>query len=311
MVDVHPELARAVKRIPKIPITPRSIKINRRVFGSLARVLVRGKRPADGVAIADMSAPGPSGDLALRVYRPLSAPTPTPVIAWIHGGGLIMGTHEDDIQLSKLADATGATVVSPAYRLAPEHPFPAAHDDLLASIEHLTKEPDRFGIDPDRMVVGGQSAGGGLAASMAQLLRDRSIPLRGQLLVYPMLDDRTAVRDDIEATEHPVWNKTSNHTGWGAFLPNPPGAADQPTDSVPARREDLSGLAPAWIGVGTADIFHDEDVAYAERLEAAGVEVTLDVVDGAVHAFELLAPDAEISKAFYESEYEFLRRVLR
>ena len=311
MVDVHPELAPAVKRIPKIPITPRTIKLNRRVFGSLAKVLTRGKQPAEGVAIADLTAPGPDGDVALRVYRPLSAPTPTPVIAWIHGGGLIMGTHEDDIQLSALADAVGATVVSMAYRLAPEHPFPAAHDDLLACIEHLTKEPERFGIDPNRMVVGGQSAGGGLAASVAQRLHDRGIPLRGQLLVYPMLDDRTAVRDDIEPTEHPVWSKASNHTGWGAYLPNPPGADEQPTDSVPARREDLTGLAPAWIGVGTADLFHDEDLAYAERLRAAGVDVTLDVVDGAVHAFEILAPDAEVSKAFYESEYDFLRSVLR
>ena len=310
MVDVHPELAPAVKRFPNVPITPRTIKLNRRLFLGLARFLKRGREPTPGVAMADVIAPGPAGDVPLRVYRPLSAATPTPVIAWIHGGGMIMGTHEDDLQLTRLADATGATVVSIGYRLAPEHPFPAAHDDLLAAIDHLLAEPERLGIDPARMVVGGQSAGGGLAASMAQRLHDRGVALRGQLLVYPMLDDRTAVRDDIEPTEHPSWGRTSNHTGWGAMLPNPPGADEQPEHAVPARRDDLTGLAPAWIGVGTADLFHDEDVAYADRLRAAGGEVTLDVVDDAVHAFEVLVPEAEISKAFVASQDEFLRRVL-
>jgi acetyl esterase/lipase len=310
MVDVHPELETVVKRTPKIPITPRTIKLQRRIFNTLGKLLARGVDPTEGVAVADLTAPGPGGDVAMRVYRPLSAPTPTPVVAWIHGGGLILGTHEDDIQLTRLADATGSTVVSIAYRLAPEHPFPAAQEDLLAAIEHLRERPGRFGIDPDRMVVGGQSAGGGLAASVAQHLHDQGVSLRGQLLVYPMLDDRTAVRDDIEGTEHPVWSKTSNHTGWGAYLPNPPGADEQPDGAVPARREDLTGLAPAWIGVGTADLFHDEDLAYAERLRAAGVDVTLDVVGGGVHAFEVLAPDAEVSAAFRESGFGFIQRVL-
>ncbi|MEO1061729.1 MAG: alpha/beta hydrolase [Actinomycetota bacterium] len=310
MVDVHPDLVSAVKRVPKIPITPRTIKLQRRVYDGLARLLARRAPLAGGVAVTEMTVPEHAGDGRLRVYRPLSAPTPTPVIAWIHGGGLVMGNPVDDPQLTRMADATGATVVSVGYRLAPEHPFPAAHDDLLAAIEHLVDSPDRFGIDAGRLVVGGQSAGGGLAASMAQRLHDRGVALRGQLLVYPMLDDRTAARDDLADTEHPVWSKASNRAAWAAYLPSPPGAVDQPEHAVPSRREDLTGLAPAWIGVGTADVFHDEDLAYAERLRDAGVEATLDVVDGAVHAFEVLAPDVEISREFVAAQHDFLRKVL-
>lgn len=311
MVDVHPELRKPISRIPNLAISPRTIKLNRRVMGAMSAMLRKRAALPDDVALLDLTVPVDGGDdVPIRVYRSLSAPTPTPLIVWIHGGGLIMGSHQDDVTCTRLATSTGATVVSVDYRLAPEHPFPAAHDDLLATIDHLRAEPGRFGIDPDRMVVAGQSAGGGLAASIAQRLRDRGVALRGQLLVYPMLDDRTASRDDIDAREHPVWSNASNLTAWSAFLPDQPGSDDQPADAVPARCDDLVGLAPAWIGVGTADLFHDEDLAYAERLRAAGVDVTLEVVDGAVHAFEVLVPDAEISQAFIASEDEFLRRVL-
>ncbi|MEX1280383.1 MAG: alpha/beta hydrolase fold domain-containing protein, partial [Acidimicrobiia bacterium] len=157
-----------------------------------------------------------------------------------------------------------------------------------------------------RVAVGGESAGGGLAAAVAQRLTDEGVDLAAQLLVYPMLDDRTAVRPDLGQNDHPVWTKGSNHTGWSSYLGKEPGAEMVPKYAVPARRTDLSGLPPAWIGVGTLDLFHDEDVGYAERLRSAGVDCELEVVEGAPHAFMTLAPDAATSKDVERSAMAFL-----
>ncbi|MFO0624340.1 MAG: alpha/beta hydrolase fold domain-containing protein [Polyangiales bacterium] len=150
------------------------------------------------------------------------------------------------------------------------------------------------------------SAGGGLAAALVLRAHDRALPAPAlQLLVYPMLDDRTALRDHDDR-DFRLWDDVSNRFGWRAYLGRAPGHDDVPDHAAPARRRDLAGLAPAWIGVGTADLFHDEDLAYAARLREAGVDVSLEVVPGAFHAFDVVAPRAAVSRAFFEAQISAL-----
>jgi acetyl esterase/lipase len=158
-------------------------------------------------------------------------------------------------------------------------------------------------VDRDRVAIGGASAGGGLAAALALLARERAeVPVVAQLLVYPMLDDRTVERDGLDNPGHRLWNQSSNRFGWDAYL------ADADRDvAVPARRDDLAGLPPAWMGVGTLDLFHDEDLAYAERLQAAGVPCRVEVVDGAFHGFDGILPKADVSLSFFHSQCALLR----
>ena len=177
----------------------------------------------------------------------------------------------------------GAVAVSPDYRLAPENPFPAALDDCMATLQWMGKHADELGIDPDRIAVCGASAGGGLAAAVAQRAFDEGIPLRAQALVYPMIDDRTALRDDLAGRGELTWSPKSNRFGWTAYLGREPRLSDAPEYAAPARRTDLAGLPPAWIGVGDLDVFYDEDVAYAEKLKAAGVPCELVTVAGMYH----------------------------
>jgi acetyl esterase/lipase len=187
------------------------------------------------------------------------------------------------------------------YRLAPEHPYPAPLEDCYSALTWLAGLP---AVDPARVAIGGASAGGGLAAALALLARDRGeITPVLQLLAYPMLDDRSgAVPKNLN---YRLWSPKSNRFGWAAYL----GTAD-PQVAVPARRDDLSGLAPAWIGVGTHDLFHDQDLAYAERLTAAGVPCDVEVVPGAFHGFDAVVPKAAVSRSFFASQCASLRTAL-
>ncbi len=222
---------------------------------------------------------------------------------WIHGGGYVIGeAAQDDVLCRRFAKELGAIVASVDYRLAPEHPYPASLEDCYSALSWLVGLP---AVDPTRVAIGGASAGGGLAAALGLLTRDRGeIDLAAQLLVYPMLDDRTVDRKDLDNPGHRLWNQSSNKYGWMVYL----GDADRDT-AVPARRSDLSGLPPAWLGVGTLDLFHDEDVAYAEKLKAAGVPCEVEVVKGAFHGFDGIVPRAEVSQTFFNSQIALLRRV--
>jgi acetyl esterase/lipase len=221
---------------------------------------------------------------------------------WSHGGGYVIGhAGQDDVLCRRFARELNATVASVDYRLAPEHPYPAPLDDCYSALKWLAALPS---VDPARVAIGGASAGGGLAAALALLARDRAeVPLIAQLLVYPMLDDRTVERNGLDKPGHRLWNQSSNRFGWDAYL----GDADRDV-AGPARREDLSGLPPAWLGVGSLDLFHDEDLAYAERLRAAGVPCEVEVVPGAFHGFDGIAPKAEVSQAFFRSQCALLRQ---
>ena len=289
-IDFHPDLRRVARVIPKQVITPATLPIVR-----LATRLM-GRHTPDDVEVLTLT----SG-VGVRLYRPTGPSRTGPALLWIHGGGYLIGSAAQDDQLCRrFASELGATVASVDYRLAPENPYPVPLEDCYTALAWLVGLPS---VDPARVAIGGASAGGGLAAALALLARDRGeIPLAAQLLVYPMLDDRTVDRDDLDNPGHRLWNQSSNKFGWACYL-----ADADPDVAVPARREDLSGLPPAWMGVGTLDLFHDEDLAYAEQLRAAGVSCQVEVVSGAFHGFDGIVPKAEVSQSFFNSQCAVLR----
>ena len=238
--------------------------------------------------------------VGVRLYRPADATGAA--LLWIHGGGYVIGNAvQDDDLCRRFARALGATVASVDYRLAPENPYPAALEDCYSALTWLAGLP---AVNPARVAIGGANAGGGLAAALALLARDRGeVTPAMQLLVYPMLDDRSPAREGLDDPGNRLWNQNSNRFGWSSYL----GGAD-PDVAVPARRADLSGLPPAWMGVGTLDLFHDEDLDYAARLEGAGVPCHVEVIPGAFHGFDQIAPKVPVSQSLFESQCASLRQ---
>lgn len=230
----------------------------------------------------EVEVPSPAGPVRCFTYTPASGET-RGALLWIHGGGRVLGSaSQDHVTCQEIADDAGVFVLSVDYRLAPEHPFPAPLDDCHAALTWLVQRAEREGESLGPIAVGGASAGAGMAAELAQRAHDEGLRVDFQLLVYPMLDDRTLSHGEADRG-HLVWTPASNRFGWSAYLGHPAGQNEQRPYAVAARRQDLAGLAPAWIGVGDLDLFHDEDVDYAERLRAAGVSVDLHIEKGMYH----------------------------
>lgn len=231
---------------------------------------------------------------------------------WLHGGGFVMGDSEIDQDNNvAIVRETGIAVAAVNYRLAPAHPFPAPIEDCYTALRWLHAEAQGLGVLPDRIAIAGASAGGGLAAGLALMAHDRNeVPVAFQLLIYPMLDDRTAVRTDIDLSGVRLWNNRCNRFGWTSYLRNSPGSEYVHPYAAPARRESLSALPPTWIGVGTLDLFHDEDVIYAKRLRDSGVACELRVVEGAYHAFDRFSPKANVVKQFRQSYISAMKGAL-
>ena len=201
---------------------------------------------------------------------------------------------QDDHVCRAFAHELGIVVAVPDYRLAPEHPFPAPLDDCHQALGWLASQPD---IDPTKVSVGGDSAGGGLAAALALRARmDGAVSIAFQLLTYPMLDDRTATRTDVDETYMRLWNNAANRLGWESYTGLPAGSPEVTPLAAPGRCLDFTGLPPAWIGVGTLDLFHDESLAYAGGLRAAGVGCSLEVVDGAFHGFDFVSKSPVVNR---------------
>ena len=247
----------------------------------------------------------------VRLYQPREHASGAALL-WLHGGGFIVGTpRADDARCGAWSRELGLTVVSVDYRLAPEHPFPAALDDAHAAWTWLQDAAEGLGVDRARVAIGGGSAGGGLAACLAQRLRDEGgRQPAAQLLVYPMLDDRTAARRALDDAGHLVWHNRSNRAGWSAYLRRVAGRTELPPYAAAAREVDLRGVPPAWIGVGDLDLFLQESRAYAQRLQASGVAAVLHEVEGAPHGFDVLAPQTPLARAFVGSQAAFLREAL-
>ncbi len=268
------------------------------------------KKP-EGILVENVYIPGKEEHtkIHLRIYKPKLAATPTPVLIWLHGGGYVMGRPEqDDFRSIQYAAECGICVVSVDYRLAPKYPFPAGLEDGYAVLRRVVSHSKQLGIDIERIAIGGASAGGGLAAALVQLAHDRQeIKPVFQLLVYPMLDDRTVLRADVDDSNNKPWNQKSNRFGWESYLGKKCGAEDTPAYAVPARREDLAGLPPAWIGVGMVDIFHAEDLAYARRLKECGVSCDIFEVPGAFHGFDVFGPGLQVVRGFQNAQIEALK----
>jgi acetyl esterase/lipase len=297
--DVAPELRSPLLPFTALPFTDRKLRLIRLLFGIPMR-------PGPGVTMRKRHVGDPP--VPVLVFTADQRATPAPGVLWLHGGGYIVGTPEFEAGGSaRLARDLGAVVVSPDYRLAPENPFPAGLDDCMGVLRWMREHAGELEIDADRIAVIGASAGGGMAAAVAQRSYDEGIALRAQVLIYPMLDDRSALVDDHAGRGRFAWTPTSNLYGWTAYLGRAPRMSDAPQYASPARRSDLRGLAPAWVGVGELDVFQDEDIAYAERLKSCGVPCELVTVPGMYHGADGIRPKARSMMDFRAAMMDHLK----
>lgn len=264
-----------------------------------------------GVSVEERRIRGPNGSPEVLLYVVNAKPGQRrPGIVSLHGGGFVAGTAKADAKMSaEIARSLDCCVVSVEYRLAPETTWSGSGEDNYAGLKWLYDHADELGVDRGRLAVMGSSAGGGHAALLATKARDRGeVPLVLQCLTAPALDDRTgSSRAVVSHVGGLIWTTASNRFGWGSFLGRAPGGLDIPPEAVPARNTNLSGLAPAFIGVGSIDLFVEESLDYARRLLVAGVPVELAVVPGAPHAFEFI-DSAGVTRQFQTARLNSLKR---
>ncbi|MQA14704.1 MAG: alpha/beta hydrolase fold domain-containing protein [Pseudonocardiaceae bacterium] len=308
---MDPELAVVFPHLPVLDLgdVPRA----REVLSQMLAEANADVEPAPNVRRRDHVVPGAAGapDVKVRSYRPADQTEPLPCLYWIHGGGHVLGSVDQDDPLAEhYVNSVGCVVVSVDWRRAPEHPYPAPMDDCYAGLKWACENATELQINPQRIAVGGASSGGGSAAGLILLARDRGeIPVCYQLLIYPMIDDRNVTPSSQSITEPRVWNRESNIIGWRCYLGHEAGTTeDVPVYAAPSREQDLHGLPPAFIAVGDLDLFLDEDIEYAQRLLQAGVPTELHVYAGAFHGFDLLGPGTEISHRLMSDRDRALRR---
>ncbi len=287
---LDPELAVILPALP-----PELADINRDNVGAV-REMMGAQPPGPPPATAQVEErvlPTPDGDVRVFVYSRESA-TPKAGMLWIHGGGYLFGSAEDD-RARLIAEELECNVVSVDYRLAPEHPFPAGSEDCYATVLWMVENASELNIDPSRIAIGGASAGGGMAAGLALMLRDRGGPeIALQLLLYPMIDNLHDTPSG-QYTNHPIWNQGTSFNAWEMYLDGVPGKDASPYAAA-TRASDLSGLPPAYVCVGSEDLFRDEDIDYARRLIAAGGACELSVYPGLFHGGDSFMPQAAISQ---------------
>ncbi len=287
---VDPELLPGLELLPAFALTTQSLAAFREGAAQMLPPPESYARP--GVAIEEHHAPGRDGapDVRFLLYRPEGLVGPVPLLLFLHGGGYVLGLPEGNHPgCLRTAEELGCLIASVNYRLAPETRAPGQIEDAYAVLAMLHEQAEAWGIDKARIAVGGESAGGGLAAALALLVRDRGeYAFCFQQLIYPMLDDRTSIREDLcDTVGKHVWTREANAFGWQALLGQDPGSDGIDGYAAPARADDLTGLPPAYISVGALDLFLDEDIAYARRLMAAGVPVELHVYPAAYHGYEM------------------------
>ncbi len=295
---VDPELVPTLKVLPKLVLTKETLS-------SVRSVPDPALLPPPAPQPVARTIPGPRGapDVGVIVVDPSPGKKGRPALLHIHGGGYVAGTAKQySTRVQQIAQSCDCVVVSVDYRLAPETRFPGSLEDNYAALRWVYTNADGLGVDRQRIAVGGESAGGGHAAALAIAARDRrEFPIAFQLLIYPMLDDRTGSSRPVPPHIGSfVWTPECNVFGWTSLLGVTAGSDRVPAGSVPARVENLSGLPPAFIAVGSIDLFVEEDVEYARRLIAAGVPTELHVLPGAYHGFDFIVPTASISTRFTE-----------
>lgn len=308
---VHPELRPIARRI--LQMFGGDALLSRAALAKMRTMNAAGGKPSADVPFARRTIPGGRGQPEVTVYVINARPgVARPAILHTHGGGFIAGSAEGSVQsLQQLCKQLDCVAVSVEYRLAPETTWVGSVEDNYAGLKWLHANAAVLGADPARIAVMGESAGGGHAALLAIAARDRGeVPVRFQCLTYPMLDDRTgSTRPVPPHVGKIIWTAQRNRFGWESFLGTRPGGRSV-RGGVPARVANLAGLPPAWIGVGSIDLFHDEDVDYAQRLNNAGVPTELIVVPGAFHGFDNPLFPASISRWFIAARTDALRRGL-
>jgi acetyl esterase/lipase len=299
-----------VDAVPFPALTPEAIVPNREAsFDSLAANQAR----FPDLTHREVTVEGYEGaPIVLSIWRRPGDTATGPGFVWIHGGGMVGGNRFGGVAdpLGWL-ETYGGTVVSNEYRLAPESPAPTPVEDCYAGLAWTVAHVADLGIDPARIVLGGGSAGGGLAAGVMLLARDRGGPaLLGVMLMCPMLDDRNASTSVRQYDSFTIWNARANEVGWTALLGTARGTDDVSPYDAPARATWLGGLPPIHIGVGSADPFRDEDTAFATAVWRDGGDCELHVVPGGMHGFEFVGPDASITHSITASRESWLARQL-
>lgn len=304
---VDPELAGLLEQWPEFDLNADTLPLVR------SRTIPRPPMPPVDVRFDLLAAPGRDGapDVPLYVYRAKGVEGALPCILHLHGGGYVAGDAASMGDFHRaMADDLGCAIVSVEYRLAPETAFPGNVEDCYAGLDYVMAHADELGIDSARVGVMGESAGGGLAAALALLARDRGEHrLAFQHLIYPMLDDRTSTREHHPTAGQFIWNNAKNLFGWAALLGHEAGREGVSHHAAPARAESVAGLPPTYLMTGALDLFVDEDVDYARRLIAAGVPCELHVYPGAFHAFNIV-PEARVAVQARRDSSEALRKAL-
>jgi acetyl esterase/lipase len=294
---------------------PGDFPINAQALARARKMSEPTSAPAPAPHCEERSIPGPKGAPNVRVFviNAAASGAQRPAILHIHGGGFVAGTADEVIpKLQRLAQEHNCVIVTVDYRLAPETRFSGSLADNYAALLWLHRSARSLGVDPSRIAVAGESAGGGHAAMLAIAARDRGeVPIAFQLLIYPMLDDRTGSSRPVPPYIGAyIWGPASNRFGWSSLLGVPAGSPAVPAGAVPARAESVAGLPPAFIGVGSIDLFVAENMEYARRLINSGVPTELCVVPGAYHGFDIIAPNAPTSVQFRATWGAALRRAL-
>lgn len=318
-LTIDPEIAAALGAFagpePAAPPARGDVATRRRNAKALFDAAAAAHPAVSGVAVEQYSVRTTDGaELPLRWYRPTETAATGSALLYLHGGGMILGLDDVgafyDLLIRDYVVASGVPALGVDYRVAPEHPDPTPVEDCYAALQWLAESAETLGVDPARIAVGGDSAGGGLAAGVALLARDRGGPaLALQLLIYPMLDDRTTEPDPNLPAELLIWSYDDNVTGWSALLGERAGSAEVPPYAAPARATDLIGLPPTYLDTGDLDIFRDEDVEYARRLAAAGVPTELHVHPGCPHGFDSFASETAVARQAMADRVRRLRQL--
>lgn len=307
---VDPELLPILDVAPDMGVAADKLEAARATIAAMTQMQQEAADPR--VSVTEHFASGYNGgpDVRVVLYKPDDLPHNAPVVLQIHGGGFVFGTAElGDPRNRAMALTVNCAVASVEYRLAPETSFPGGLDDCYAALVWLHTAAPALGLDPARIAIRGESAGGGIAAGLAIMARDLGGPqICFQLLVYPMLDDRTANAPANPHTGEFIWDRPSNLYAWTSWLGMAPGGADVPPLAAPARVTDLSRLPPTCLTTAALDLFLDEDLDYAARLMRAGVPTETYVVPGAFHGFDAMAPEAGVSRRFTACGDEALKR---
>jgi acetyl esterase/lipase len=293
------ELGAALAQMPNVPMTREIIPLMRKSIESMASVnhIISG----GNISHEEITIPGPRGGILLSVFRlgnQTESGTKKPGIYFIHGGGMVAGNRFLGMDaVAEWIEECDAVCISVEYRLAPENPDPAPLEDCYAGVKWVGNNLETLGIDPEKLMIAGQSAGGGLAAGVALLVRDKGGPkLCAQCLCYPMLDDRNTTISSHQYATDGSWNRQKNLTGWSCLLGERAGGSEVDFYTAPGRATDLSELPPTFIDVTSAEVFRDENVAYATLLWASGVQAELHVWPGGFHGSDMLIPTAVLSK---------------